>query len=193
MSARRYFTPVAGLPQQQSLMTDRATVTEAYTFIPRGVLRDIVTSRFPHWRGTRAWVLARPVAGFATTFSQAIVEVDTGGGCDRPEPAAHVECVLFVLSGELQLTLVGAVHALGPGGYAYVAPATRWAIANAGDAPVCFHWIRKSYQPVEGLDAPESFVTSDLAVDPTPMPDTEGDQLRPSVERKIKPSRPTAT
>ena len=44
MSARSYFTPVAGLPPQQALLTDRAVITEAYTVIPRGVLRDIVTS-----------------------------------------------------------------------------------------------------------------------------------------------------
>ena len=47
MSAHRYFTPVAGLPPQQALLTDRAVITEAYTIIPRGVLRDIVTSRTP--------------------------------------------------------------------------------------------------------------------------------------------------
>ena len=47
MNARRYFTPVAGLPPQHSLLTDRAVITAAYTFIPRGALRDIVTSRFP--------------------------------------------------------------------------------------------------------------------------------------------------
>ena len=91
MSAHRYFTPVAGLPPQQALLTDRAVITEAYTIIPRGVLRDIVTSRFPHWHGTRAWVLSRPVAGFATTFSQSIVELDPGGGSERPEPGGHVE------------------------------------------------------------------------------------------------------
>ena len=51
MSAHRYFTPVAGLPPQQALLTDRAVITEAYTIIPRGVLRDIVTSRFPALAG----------------------------------------------------------------------------------------------------------------------------------------------
>ena len=174
MSAHRYFTPVAGLPPQQSLLTDRAVITEAYTFIPRGVLRDIVTSRFPHWHGTRAWVLSRPVAGFATTFSQSIVELDSGGGSERPEPGAHVECVLFVMSGELRLTLDDTEHTLSPGGYAYVAPATRWTVANAGNAPVCFHWIRKAYQPLEGIEAPECFVASDHDVEPVPMPDTDG-------------------
>ena len=174
MSAHRYFTPVAGLPPQQALLTDRAVITEAYTIIPRGVLRDIVTSRFPHWQGTRAWVLSRPVAGFATTFSQSIVELDPGGGSERPEPGGHVECVLFVMAGELRLTLDDTEHTLSPGGYAYVAPATRWTVANAGNAPVCFHWIRKAYQPLEGVDAPEYFVTSDHDVEPVPMPDTDG-------------------
>ena len=135
MSAHRYFTPVAGLPPQQALLTDRAVITEAYTIIPRGVLRDIVTSRFPHWQGTRAWVLSRPVAGFATTFSQSIVELDPGGGSERPEPGGHVECVLFVMAGELRLTLDDTEHTLSPGGYAYVAPATRWTVANAESAP----------------------------------------------------------
>ena len=174
MSARRYFTPVAGLPPQQALLTDRAVITEAYTIIPRGVLRDIVTSRFPHWQGTRAWVLSRPVAGFATTFSQSIVELEPGGGSERPEPGTHVECVLFVMAGEMQLTLDNAVHTLSPGGYAYVAPGTRWTVANAGDAPACFHWLRKAYQPLDDVDAPECFVTSDHDVAPVPMPDTDG-------------------
>ena len=55
-----------------------------------------------------------------------------------------------------------------------MAPAARWTVANAGSAPVCFHWIRKAYQPLEGVDAPESFVTSDHDVEPVPMPDTDG-------------------
>ena len=170
----RYFTPVAGLPPQQSLLTDRAVVTEAYTFIPRGVLRDIVTSRFPHWRGARAWVLSRPVAGFATTFSQAIVELGPDGGSERPEPGPHVQCVLFVMSGRLRLTLEDSQHTLSSGGYAYVAPGTHWTIANAGTTPVCFHWIRKAYQPLEGLDTPACFVASDRDIEPDPMPDTDG-------------------
>jgi (S)-ureidoglycine aminohydrolase len=62
-----YYAPPGGLPPQTQLLTDRAMVTEAYTVIPRGVLRDIVTSVLPEWTHTRAWVLARPIAGFSTT------------------------------------------------------------------------------------------------------------------------------
>jgi (S)-ureidoglycine aminohydrolase len=48
-------------------------------------MRDIVTSYLPHWEGMRMWVLARPLSGFAETFSQYLVEVAPGGGSDRPE------------------------------------------------------------------------------------------------------------
>jgi len=33
-------------------------------------MRDIVTSNLPFWNNTRLWVLARPLSGFAETFSQ---------------------------------------------------------------------------------------------------------------------------
>ncbi len=81
-----YYAPQGGLPGQTELLTDRAMVTEAYTVIPRGVLRDIVTSVLPEWTNTRSWVLARPIAGFSTTFAQLILEVSQGGGSQAPEP-----------------------------------------------------------------------------------------------------------
>jgi (S)-ureidoglycine aminohydrolase len=68
-----YYAPRGGLPGQGELLTDRAMFTEAYAVIPRGTLRDIVTSYLPHWTGMRMWVLARPLSGFAETFSQYVV------------------------------------------------------------------------------------------------------------------------
>lgn len=35
-------------------------------------------------------------------------------------------------------------------------------------------WIRKRYQKVAGIPKPESFVTNERDIEPTPMPDTEG-------------------
>ena len=80
MAGRTYYSPHGGLPGQTALMTDRAVFTEAYAVIPKGVMRDIVTSSLPFWDNTRAWVLARPLSGFAETFSQYIMEVGPGGG-----------------------------------------------------------------------------------------------------------------
>ena len=174
MKPSPYFNPIGGLPPQSDLCTDRAVITEAYTVIPRGVLRDIVTSQFPFWHGTRAWVISRPVAGFSTTFSQCIVELEVAGGSDRPEIDSKAESVIFVTGGDIQLTIEDETHKLTAGGYAFVAPGANWRISNTGQAPAVFHWIRKSYVCVEGLDQPESFVTSDLDVEPVSMSDTDG-------------------
>ena len=148
--------------------------TEAYAVIPKGVLRDIVTSHLPFWTRTRLWVLARPLSGFAETFSQYIVEVAPGGGSDKPEQDEGAEAVLFVVEGELGLTLQGEQHVLTPGGYAFIPPGSAWSLRNAGDTAARFHWIRKRYQAVDGMPPPGAFVTNEQAVEPIPMPGTEG-------------------
>ena len=79
MNAAKYFSIEGGLPSQTELLTGRAVFTEAYAVIPKGVMRDIVTSCFPFWENTRAWILARPLSGFAETFSQYVMEVAPGG------------------------------------------------------------------------------------------------------------------
>ena len=96
MSAR-YYAPTGGHPGQDQLLTDRAMFTEAYAVLPRGTMRDIVVSFLPHWALTRLWVLARPLSGFAETFSQYLVEVLQNGGSDRPESDPAAEAVLFVV------------------------------------------------------------------------------------------------
>ena len=80
-----YFAPKGGLPPQTQLMTGRAVFTDAYAFIPQGVFSDIVTSFLPGWTDTRLWIIARPMSGFAETFSQYIVELAPGGGSDALE------------------------------------------------------------------------------------------------------------
>ena len=174
MSTRTYYAPTGGLPPQTQLLTDRAMFTEAYAVIPRGTMSDIVTSFLPFWDKARFWVLSRPLSGFAETFSQYIAEVLPGGGSTRPETDPRAEAVLFVVAGKMSLTLGGTRHELETGGYAYVPAGAEWSLANEGGEALRFHWIRKAYEPVEGLEAPEAFVTNENAVTPTPMPGTEG-------------------
>jgi (S)-ureidoglycine aminohydrolase len=171
---RSYYAPEGGHPPQTELLTGRAVFTEAYAVIPKGVMRDIVTSLLPHWDKARAWVIARPLSGFAETFSQYIMEVAPGGGSERPEPEPEAEGVLFVVEGAMVLTLDGTRHAMTPGGYAYLPPGARWTLRNDSAASVRFHWVRKAYERVEGIAAPEAFVTSDEQVTPVAMPGTEG-------------------
>ncbi|WP_350334242.1 bifunctional allantoicase/(S)-ureidoglycine aminohydrolase [Coralliovum pocilloporae] len=169
-----YYAPRGGLPPQTDLLTDRAMFTEAYAVIPKGTFSDIVTSALPFWEGARFWVLSRPLSGFAETFSQYIAEVQPGGGSKRPETEKGVEAVLFVVEGEITLQIDGKTHRLGEGGYAYLPPDKAYELHNGSDKAARFHWIRKAYQAVDGLDLPDVLIANENDVAPTPMPDTNG-------------------
>ena len=170
----KYFAPHGGLPGQKQLLTDRAIFTEAYAVIPKGTMRDIVTSFLPFWQNTRVWVIARPMSGFAETFSQYIMEIQPDGGSDRTELDPEAQGVLFVVKGTATLCVDRQTHRLKPGGYAYLPPSSGWALHNSNEEVLCFHWIRKAYDRVEGIDRPDVLITNEHDIAPTPMPDTDG-------------------
>ncbi|QRM53712.1 bifunctional allantoicase/(S)-ureidoglycine aminohydrolase [Sinorhizobium sp. BG8] len=174
MSSTTYFSAPGGLPGQAELLSSKAIFTTAYAVIPRTVMTDIVTSVLPHWTGTRAWILSRPLTGFSETFSQYLMEVAPNGGSDRPEPDKRAQAVLFVVDGELTVELDGATHALRAGSFAYIPPAQAWRLHNPGSVPAKFHWFRKVFQVVEGLDKPEAIFTHESEHSISPMPDTDG-------------------
>ncbi len=165
-----------GHPDQNALLTGRAVFTEAYAVIPRDVMRDIVTSNLPHWQDARAWIVARPMSGFSETFSQYVMEVAPGGGSSRPEPDPQAEAVLFVISGVLDLVIDDRRAGISRGDYAYVAPGARWNVFNSPDSdrPARFVWIRKRYQPVQGVSMPKSFVLNEAEAVPEEMKDSGG-------------------
>jgi (S)-ureidoglycine aminohydrolase len=169
-----YYVPRGGLPGQRELATDRAIFTEAYALLPKGTMRDIVTSRLPFWNDARFWILARPLSGFAETFSHYIAELSAGGGSDQPEPDAMAEAVLFVVDGQVQLAIDGASHTLEAGGYAYLPAGSGWTLHNEGGRTACLHWIRKRFEHVPGLDPPPAVITHEREAEPEAMPDTDG-------------------
>ena len=169
-----YYAPTGGHPPQDQLLTDRAIFTDAYAVIPKGTMRDIVTSFLPFWDDTRLWIIARPLSGFAETFSQYIMEVSPGGGSDQPEADEGAEGVLFVVEGIASLTIAGQEHTLEEGGYAYLPPASEWRLRNNTSKMLRFHWIRKAYEPVQGLAHPDVIIANERDIAPTIMPDTDG-------------------
>src|SRR5688572_11839639 len=174
MAGPQYAAPKGGRPPQTDLLTGRAVFTDAYAVIPKGVMRDIVTSCLPFWDKTRVWILSRPLSGFAQTFSQYIMEVEPGGGSARPEPAADAEGVLFVMQGEVTVKLGRKSQRLQPGGYAYLPPSSGWTLKNTGSTPARFHWIRKLYERVDGLDVPEPLFLNEQDIVPLAMPGSAG-------------------
>ena len=174
MKPPSYFIPEGGLPPQSQMLSGKAVFKTAYAVIPKGVMTDIVTSALPHWKGERAWILARPMSGFSETFSQMLIELSPNGGSNRPEFDPEAESVVFVTSGTMTLTIHGQVNPLRPGSYAYLPPGCDWTLRNTGDAVASFHWIRKRYERVEGIEVPESFVDHDSDHAPVAMTGTEG-------------------
>jgi (S)-ureidoglycine aminohydrolase len=170
----KYYAPTGGHPGQEQLLTDRAVFTDAYAVIPRGTMRDIVTSLLPFWEDTRLWVLSRPLSGFAETFSQYIMEVAPGGGSDRPETDPVAQGVIFVVEGVATLGVDGTEHQLAPGGFAYLPPRSRWTLRNRDEDVLRFHWIRKAYEEVEGLPHPDLVIANEQDITPSLMPQTDG-------------------
>jgi len=174
LATRHYYAPAGGLPPQSKRPDDKAIFTTAYALIPRDVMTDIVTSFLPHWQATRLWVIARPMTGFAETFSHYIMEVGPGGGSTTPDDDSTAQSVLFFVAGEATLEIDGSRHDLAAGGYVYIPAGAAWQLANNGDKNAVFHWIRKRYQAVDGVPAPTAFVTSDAETAPIEMPDCDG-------------------
>lgn len=169
-----YAFPPGGLPDQSESPEGTAIFTEAYAVLPAKTQRDIVTSFFPGWLGMRAWILARPLSGFAETFAQYAVELEPGGGSATPEPEVDAQAAIFVAFGTLRLSIGGAREDIRAGHVAYIPAGTRWEIWNTSEQKAGFHWVRKKYQPIDTLTPLEAFVRHETEVAAHAMPDCNG-------------------
>jgi (S)-ureidoglycine aminohydrolase len=167
-------TPADDVPNQRRLTDDRAQFNGAYAVIPHTVLRDIVTSRLPGWEATRAWILARPLSGFAETFVQTLVEICPGGGSVAPEPDPNGEGAYFVLTGTLDIDFAEETTRLSAGSFAWLAPGEHYSVRNRTDDNATVQWIRKAYCPVRDRSTPVSFTTHTAAVAAEPMANADG-------------------
>ena len=165
-----YFSQIGGMPKRNDFLTKRAIFEEAYILIPKGCIRDIVSSFLPNWEATRAWILAQPLSGFIETYSYYVMEVDKRGGSKHPEPNKSVESVLFGVSGKLILTLESQKIKIQAGTYVFLPPGIKWTIENQTNDKAYFHWIRKNYEKSPGLDIPSAFFVEEQTVVPQVMP-----------------------
>lgn len=165
---------IGDVPPQRTLLDSRAIVTEAYTVIPRGSMTDIVNSRFPFWNDALFWIIACPIAGFCNTFSHYLAEVEVGGGSETPDTEEGIESTLLVTAGNLTITINGTKHELECGSYVYIPPSASWTLLNTGTKQAGFHWFRKPYQFVKGLDEPDVIVVQESDIEPVEMPDSNG-------------------
>ena len=175
MTDPTYYAPTGGLPPQSQLLTGRAVFKTAYAVIPKGVMSDIVTSNLPHWHGARFWILARPMSGFAETFSQYIAEVQPDGGCE--DAGNRCRCAGGVVRcrrrtdpdrrrDRTHTDIRAAMPTFRPAATGRCTICRPHRSASTGSASV----TKKSTAWI----MPEAFVTSDRDVSPIAMPDTDG-------------------
>lgn len=170
-----YAFPLGGMPVPGADPNGRAVFTNSYAVLPAETHRDIVTSLLPGWLGHRAWVLARPLSGFAETFSQYAVELRPGGGSSTPEPDPSAQAALFLAKGSARLLIGETRHDLIPGSFAYLPPNVPWQIWNDGEEMCGFHWVRKRYAAVPGVSIPAPFIVHEADVPAQDMPGCHGE------------------
>ncbi len=154
---------------QQGLVTSRVVVARNYAILPpEGVPESVL----PEWRGTAARILAAPAMG--TRFAQYLLDLQAGGGSEQTLREG-IEAFFYVLAGGATLEANGRRHALAPGGYAYLKPGSRFALAAGSASRVL--WLKKAYEPF-GRERPEDVAGNEASVAGEPFMGVEELRLK---------------
>lgn len=146
---------------QQGLVGSRVVVERNYAILPP---EGIPESVLPDWDATAARILAAPPMG--ARFVQYLLDVNAGGGTQHAL-ARHVEGFFYVLDGEVRFDLNGQGRRLGPGGFAYLSPGSRFGVqVPSGTARLL--WLKKVYEPL-GTNAPTDLVGNETEVKGEPF------------------------
>jgi (S)-ureidoglycine aminohydrolase len=140
---------------QSGLVVSRAVVRRNYAILPP---EGMATSVLPEWRETVARVLTAPAMG--ARFAEYLLELAPGGGSEQTL-REDVQMFLYVLEGQAQLALNGASHRLGPGGFVYGKPGSRFTIKAS--SAVRLLWLKKVHVPF-GHTRPADLVGDDAKV-----------------------------
>jgi (S)-ureidoglycine aminohydrolase len=125
------------------LLTSRARVRERYALIP---LEGIPNSRLPEWPTAQVQVLAAPVIGSA--FVEYLMLLPAGGrGGYKGD--GQVETFLYVLSGEVTLSVEKREERLGAGGFALVPPTSGFGVVAQSETKLLV--LRKKYEAADGI------------------------------------------
>jgi (S)-ureidoglycine aminohydrolase len=131
-----------------------------------------VKSPLPGWEKTAGIVLISPRMG--ARFTQFLAHMEEGGQSGPPLPG--VERFVYVLKGEVQLSLDGHSAALTAGGYAFIPPDTPHVLATA--APATLNLFERRYVATPGHPVPAAVVGHEQAVEAAPFMDDPDAMLK---------------
>jgi len=124
---------------QKGLVTSRVVVERNYAILPP---EGIPASALPEWNATEARIHAAPAMGAA--FAQYLLDVAAGGGSEQTL-ADGIEAFFFCIDGAAEVKAAGKTHALARGGFVYLKPASKFALASKSGAKLL--WLKKRYEP----------------------------------------------
>lgn len=131
---------------------NRAVVTSHYAVMPA---EGVLASRLPGFGDTTARILTGPPMG--ARFAQILLEIDPGGGTDKPINDG-LEHFFYLVGGAAELGIDGAAHPLRPHSYAYLPAGHSFNLRSNGDEQARVIWIKRPYEPIDDIPAPESRV-----------------------------------
>lgn len=140
---------------QSGLVVSRAVVRRNYAILPP---EGMATSVLPEWRDTVARVLTAPAMG--ARFAEYLLEVAPGGGTQQ-SLREDVQMFLYLLDGQGELELNGMTRRLGPGGFAYGRPGTRFTLRASSASRIL--WLKKVHVPF-GTGRPADLVGDEAKV-----------------------------
>lgn len=127
---------------QHELMFSRARVRAQYAVLPQ---EGIPASKLPDWPGVTAHVLTAPAMGAAFAEYRLVLNAGQEG---RHVGDGRVEHFLFVLEGDVELSVEKDRQRLGAGGFALIPPRDSYSVA--AKTPATLLLIRKIFEPLPG-------------------------------------------
>jgi (S)-ureidoglycine aminohydrolase len=141
--------------------TTRSRVRRSHALIAPD---SFVTSELPGWECTGGIIVISPRMG--ARFTQYLALLEPGGTAG---PAASgLERLIYVLEGELALSMAGGSDGLiGPGGFAFCPAGTQ--VAARATTGARLNIFEKRYIPLAGAEAPPAFWGNEPEVEGTPF------------------------
>lgn len=115
---------------------------------PEGLVNNVL----PHFEKSTISIIASPKLG--ASFVQYLFEMESGGKNTRGFGGNGIESFVYVIKGNLDVTVDGKKYELSEGGYLYCPPSLAMIMENNYDEDTKFILYKQRYIPAEGVGEP---------------------------------------
>lgn len=132
------------------LLSSRAIIKHgSFALIPpEGLVNNVI----PHFEKCIISIVASPKLG--ASFVEYIVEMETGGRNTRGFGGNGIETFVYLIEGNLDVTVDGTKYELTEGGYVYAPPSLSMILENNSSTSAKFVLYKQRYIPVESIGEP---------------------------------------